>query len=136
MTPQSPLHPDPDRGENELSSKSPPVAKGISPQPVYVGTLDYERRKNNSNFWDLPVALQFFLGLISVYACLVPIIFAFVVGSWVALLAVTFVILYVVFAGAILKRANWTGFFPGLLCGIFLLPLVGFFLCCIIISNI
>lgn len=85
----------------------------------------------------VPTAVQFILGMLSPFA------FATIVGVLVALIpqeAPTAALLAVPgFVGIVIwirLKTTWTGFVPGILTSVILLPVIGVVLCGMILSNL
>ncbi|GEM_PF-3782417 len=133
MSRQHPIHPDDDRGEYELDSESRQGSKRRPPVHVHVYPLEYERRtlptRKGIAYWQISPAVHFILGLLSVFACL-PLFtnYYFISFAWLLVLGINAIVRFS------RDDADWSGFFPGVICGVLILPIAGFILCAVSIG--
>jgi hypothetical protein len=125
-----------DRGEYGLGPEPGPRPNRHRPRPIRVAKLDYERHDKAVRYVVVPAAVQFIIGMLSPFA------YAAIVGVLIAICPVPAPIVALAIPGFaflvlwIWHKTSWTGFVPGVLTTIILLPVIGVVFCGIILSNV
>jgi hypothetical protein len=129
---QPPTDADDDRGEYGIGPEPTPNPRWRPPVRVRVSALEYEpaEEKRDSRSWDIPLPVQFLLGVLSVMACVAIFLLPFgICFVWLVIPG------YLATARAVRDNVGWRGFVPGVICGVLLLPIAGLALCGIIIGS-
>ncbi len=132
MSNRPPNRPDDDRGEYGLGPEPQPGPRWIPPRPIRVAHLEYEARATGAaGLPSVSTGLQFVIGMIAPYASFVAIglLASMLPGPIAGGVVLLGLACFIAVTAVVHLRAEWTGFLPGVLVSVFLLPVVAAVLC-------